>query len=144
MGTLSSCLLARFSTFCRTLLAAALIVVASLMAVAYIWRVVEVGYFTKPPEGAAAVSEAPISMLIPEVVGFKLTGELQEGATATDLVLTVVQMLREKGVAETLLGGADTFPDTGTAGAPDDTFAELVRRMYEHALEVLRKRREAR
>jgi aconitate hydratase len=40
----------------------------------------------------------PISMLIPEVVGFKLTGKLPEGATATDLVLTVTQMLREHGV----------------------------------------------
>ena len=42
----------------------------------------------------------PISMLIPEVVGFKLTGKLREGATATDLVLTVTQMLRKKGVVD--------------------------------------------
>jgi len=40
----------------------------------------------------------PISMVIPEVVGFKLTGRLPEGATATDLVLTVTEMLRKKGV----------------------------------------------
>ena len=40
----------------------------------------------------------PIPMLIPEVIGFKLTGRLPEGATATDLVLTVTQMLRKKGV----------------------------------------------
>lgn len=40
----------------------------------------------------------PISMLIPEVIGFKLTGKLREGITATDLVLTVTQMLRKKGV----------------------------------------------
>ena len=40
----------------------------------------------------------PVSMLIPQVVGFRLTGELPEGATATDLVLTVTQMLRERGV----------------------------------------------
>ena len=40
----------------------------------------------------------PVSMLIPEVVGFKLTGALREGITATDLVLTVTQMLRAKGV----------------------------------------------
>ncbi len=40
----------------------------------------------------------PVSMLIPEVVGFQLTGQCREGATATDLVLTVVQMLRAKGV----------------------------------------------
>ena len=40
----------------------------------------------------------PISMLIPEVIGFRLTGKLREGVTATDLVLTVTQMLRKKGV----------------------------------------------
>lgn len=49
-------------------------------------------------EAEAAMLGQPVSMLIPEVVGFKLTGELKEGATATDLVLTVVQMLRELGV----------------------------------------------
>ena len=40
----------------------------------------------------------PISMLIPEVIGFKMTGKLPEGVTATDLVLTVTEMLRAKGV----------------------------------------------
>ena len=49
-------------------------------------------------EAEAAMLGQPISMLIPEVIGFKLTGSLQEGATATDLVLTVTQMLRAKGV----------------------------------------------
>ncbi len=49
-------------------------------------------------EAEAAMLGQPISMLIPEVVGFKLTGKLPEGATATDLVLTVVEMLRQKGV----------------------------------------------
>ena len=49
-------------------------------------------------EAEAAMLGQPVSMLIPEVVGFRLTGKLAEGATATDLVLTVVQMLREKGV----------------------------------------------
>jgi aconitate hydratase len=49
-------------------------------------------------EAEAAMLGQPISMLIPEVVGFKLTGRLREGATATDLVLTVTQMLRKKGV----------------------------------------------
>ncbi len=49
-------------------------------------------------EAEAAMLGQPISMLIPEVVGFKLTGELGEGITATDLVLTVVEMLRKKGV----------------------------------------------
>ena len=49
-------------------------------------------------EAEAAMLGQPISMLIPQVVGFKLVGELPEGATATDLVLTVTQMLRERGV----------------------------------------------
>jgi len=49
-------------------------------------------------EAEAAMLGQPISMLIPEVVGFKLTGEMKEGTTATDLVLMVVQMLRKKGV----------------------------------------------
>jgi aconitate hydratase len=49
-------------------------------------------------EAEAAMLGQPISMLIPQVVGFKLTGQLPEGSTATDLVLTVVQMLRQKGV----------------------------------------------
>ncbi len=49
-------------------------------------------------EAEAAMLGQPISMLIPEVIGFKLTGRLKEGATATDLVLTVTQMLRKKGV----------------------------------------------
>jgi aconitate hydratase len=49
-------------------------------------------------EAEAAMLGQPVSMLIPEVVGFKLTGKLPEGATATDLVLTVVEMLRKKGV----------------------------------------------
>ncbi len=49
-------------------------------------------------EAEAAMLGQPVSMLIPEVVGFKLTGRLPEGATATDLVLTVTQMLRQKGV----------------------------------------------
>ncbi|MFS8183512.1 aconitate hydratase AcnA [Pseudovibrio denitrificans] len=49
-------------------------------------------------EAEAAMLGQPISMLIPEVIGFKLTGELQDGITATDLVLTVVEMLRKKGV----------------------------------------------
>ncbi len=49
-------------------------------------------------EAEAAMLGQPVSMLIPEVVGFKLTGALKEGVTATDLVLTVTQMLRAKGV----------------------------------------------
>ncbi|WP_246849307.1 aconitate hydratase AcnA [Rubellimicrobium arenae] len=49
-------------------------------------------------EAEAAMLGQPVSMLIPEVVGFKLTGKLREGTTATDLVLKVVQMLRKHGV----------------------------------------------
>lgn len=49
-------------------------------------------------EAEAAMLGQPSSMLVPQVVGFKLTGKLPEGATATDLVLTIVQMLRELGV----------------------------------------------
>jgi aconitate hydratase len=49
-------------------------------------------------EAEAAMLGQPISMLIPEVIGFELTGKLNEGMTATDLVLTIVKMLREKGV----------------------------------------------
>jgi len=49
-------------------------------------------------EAEAAMLGQPIAMLIPDVIGFRLTGKLPEGATATDLVLTVTQMLRRKGV----------------------------------------------
>ncbi|HET7444412.1 MAG TPA: aconitate hydratase, partial [Solirubrobacterales bacterium] len=49
-------------------------------------------------EAEAAMLGQPISMLLPQVVGFKLDGELPQGATATDLVLTVTEMLRERGV----------------------------------------------
>ena len=49
-------------------------------------------------EAEAAMLGQPVSMLIPQVVGFRLSGKLAEGATATDLVLTVTQLLRQKGV----------------------------------------------
>ncbi len=49
-------------------------------------------------EAEAAMLGQPVSMLIPEVIGFKIEGKLQEGITATDLVLTIVKMLRERGV----------------------------------------------
>ncbi len=49
-------------------------------------------------EAEAAMLGQPVSMLIPEVIGFKLTGQLKDGVTATDLVLTVTQILRKKGV----------------------------------------------
>src|SRR4030095_10608467 len=49
-------------------------------------------------EAEAAMLGQPLSMLLPEVIGFKFTGKLKEGVTATDLVLTVTQMLRKRGV----------------------------------------------
>ncbi|SHI82348.1 aconitase [Shimia gijangensis] len=65
-------------------------------------------------EAEAAMLGQPISMLIPEVVGFELTGEMVEGTTGTDLVLKVVEMLREKGVVgkfvEFFGKGLDTLP----------------------------------
>src|SRR3984885_959690 len=57
-----------------------------------------VGWGVGGIEAEACMLGQPISMLLPEVVGFKLKGRLPEGATATDLVLTVTQMLRKKGV----------------------------------------------
>jgi len=57
-----------------------------------------VGWGVGGIEAEATMLGQPIYMLIPEVIGFKLTGELPEGATATDLVLTVTQMLRARGV----------------------------------------------
>jgi aconitate hydratase len=59
-----------------------------------------VGWGVGGIEAEAALLGQPIIMLIPQVIGFKLHGKLPEGATATDLVLTVVQMLRKKGVVE--------------------------------------------
>ncbi|MCW2248073.1 aconitate hydratase [Azospirillum fermentarium] len=73
-------------------------------------------------EAEAAMLGQPISMLIPEVIGFKLTGTLREGTTATDLVLTVTQMLRKKGVVGKFVEfygpGLDhlTLPDRATIG----------------------------
>jgi aconitate hydratase len=51
-------------------------------------------------EAAAAMLDQPIDMLMPQVLGFKITGALREGTTATDLVLTVTQMLRKKGAVD--------------------------------------------
>ncbi len=65
-------------------------------------------------EAEAAMLGQPISMLIPQVVGFRLEGSLAEGATATDLVLMVVQMLRERGV----VGKFVEFFGEGLAGLP--------------------------
>src|SRR5918994_1725212 len=59
-----------------------------------------VGWGVGGIEAGAALLGQPIIMLIPDVIGFKLHGRLREGATSTDLVLTVTQMLRKKGVVE--------------------------------------------
>ncbi len=73
-------------------------------------------------EAEAAMLGQPMSMLIPQVMGFRLTGELQEAATATDLVLTVTEMLREHGVVgkfvEFFGAGLPTLPlaDRATIG----------------------------
>ncbi|MBJ3813591.1 aconitate hydratase AcnA [Shimwellia pseudoproteus] len=65
-------------------------------------------------EAEAAMLGQPVSMLIPDVVGFKLTGKLREGITATDLVLTVTQMLRKHGVVGKFVefygDGLDSLP----------------------------------
>jgi aconitate hydratase len=65
-------------------------------------------------EAEAAMLGQPMSMLIPQVIGFKLTGELHEGATATDLVLTVTEMLRKHGV----VGKFVEFHGAGLANLP--------------------------
>jgi aconitate hydratase len=71
-------------------------------------------------EAEAAMLGQPVYMLMPEVIGFKLTGQLREGATATDLVLVVTQMLRKKGVVDKFVefygGGLSklTLPDRAT------------------------------
>src|SRR5438270_8545984 len=65
-------------------------------------------------EAEAAMLGQPVSMLIPRVVGFKLSGELPEGATATDLVLTITEMLRKHGV----VGKFVEFYGPGVAAVP--------------------------
>ncbi|YAL84525.1 aconitate hydratase AcnA [Dermacoccaceae bacterium W4C1] len=65
-------------------------------------------------EAEAAMLGQPVSMLIPRVVGFKLTGEIPSGATATDVVLTITQMLREHGV----VGKFVEFYGEGVASVP--------------------------
>jgi aconitate hydratase len=65
-------------------------------------------------EAEAAMLGQPVSMLIPQVIGFRLTGRLREGATATDLVLTVTEMLRKKGV----VGKFVEFFGEGLSGLP--------------------------
>jgi len=65
-------------------------------------------------EAEAAMLGQPVSMLVPQVLGFRLSGSLREGATATDLVLTVTEMLRKKGV----VGKFVEFYGPGLAGLP--------------------------
>ena len=65
-------------------------------------------------EAEAAMLGQPVSMLIPRVVGFKLTGELPDGATATDLVLTITEMLRQHGV----VGKFVEFYGAGVSAVP--------------------------
>ena len=71
-----------------------------------------VGWGVGGIEAEAVMLGQPIYMLTPEVVGFKLDGQLPEGTTATDLTLTVVQMLREKGVVDKFV----EFYGTGLTG----------------------------
>ena len=73
-----------------------------------------VGWGVGGIEAEAAMLGQPVSMLIPRVVGFKLTGELPEAATATDLVLTITEMLREHGV----VGKFVEFYGDGVAAVP--------------------------
>ncbi|HEU4566410.1 MAG TPA: aconitate hydratase [Marmoricola sp.] len=73
-----------------------------------------VGWGVGGIEAEAAMLGQPVSMLIPRVVGFKLTGSLPEGATATDLVLTITEMLREHGV----VGKFVEFHGEGVAAVP--------------------------
>jgi aconitate hydratase len=73
-----------------------------------------VGWGVGGIEAEAAMLGQPVSMLIPRVVGFKLTGSLPEGATATDLVLTITEMLRQHGV----VGKFVEFHGEGVAAVP--------------------------
>jgi aconitate hydratase len=73
-------------------------------------------------EAEAAMLGQPISMLIPEVVGFRLTGELKDGVTATDLVLTVTEMLRRTGV----VGKFVEFFGVGLANLPLEDRATIA------------------
>jgi aconitate hydratase len=73
-------------------------------------------------EAEAAMLGQPISMLIPEVVGFRLTGELRDGVTATDLVLTVTEMLRRMGV----VGKFVEFYGTGLDNLPLEDRATIA------------------
>ncbi|HEY3474430.1 MAG TPA: aconitase family protein, partial [Anaerolineales bacterium] len=81
-----------------------------------------VGWGVGGIEAEAVMLGQPMDMLLPDVIGFKLHGKLKEGVTATDLVLTVTQMLRQKGVVDKFVEffgpGLDTMslPDRATIG----------------------------
>jgi aconitate hydratase len=81
-----------------------------------------VGWGVGGIEAEAVMLGQPLYMLLPEVVGFKMTGALPEGATATDLVLTVTEMLRKKGVVGKFVEfygpgiGSMSLPDRATIG----------------------------
>ncbi|MBN8281256.1 MAG: aconitate hydratase AcnA [Gammaproteobacteria bacterium] len=83
-------------------------------------------------EAEAAMLGQPVTMLIPEVIGFRLTGQLREGTTATDLVLTVTEMLRKKGVVgkfvEFFGDGLSNLPlaDRATIGNMSPEFGSTV------------------
>ena len=83
-------------------------------------------------EAEAAMLGQPVSMLIPEVVGFRLTGALPEGATGTDLVLTVTQMLRELGV----VGKFVEFFGPGLSQLPLPTRATIANMAPEYGATV--------
>ena len=83
-------------------------------------------------EAEAVMVGQPIFMLVPEVVGFKLTGELPEGATATDLVLRVTQMLREHGV----VGKFVEYHGPGLAGMPVANRATIANMAPEYGATV--------
>ncbi len=91
-----------------------------------------VGWGVGGIEAEAAMLGQPISMLIPQVVGFELTGELVEGATATDMVLTVTEMLREKGVVGKFVEffgegvGSLPIPDLATLGNMSPEFGSTI------------------
>src|SRR5690625_2858272 len=80
-----------------------------------------VGWGVGGIEAEAAMLGQPISMLIPDVVGFKLSGELPEGTTATDLVLTVTDLLRQHGV----VGRFVEFYGPGVANVPLENRATI-------------------
>ncbi len=84
-------------------------------------------------EAEAAMLGQPVSMLIPRVVGFKLTGELPEGATATDLVLTITEMLRKHGVVGKFVEFYGAGRRRAAAGQPRDHRQHEPRVRLHHA-----------